>query len=242
MRPRLKSIARAARSFAYRIAYRGRGHWCPVCESHTRRFRPFGIEYRREQAMCVHCGALERHRLVWLFLERHTDVLTSGNKRVLNIAPEPCEVRIKRRVGPGYISADLSDPTVDIRVDVTRLPWPDGQFDLLYCSHVLEHVPDDRAALREFRRVLAPRGMALLLVPMTAPATFEDPTITDPRDRLLAFGQEDHVRRYGPDVRDRIRDAGFRLRTIRAEDVAVPTEIALMGLDGAGDLFLGTHR
>jgi SAM-dependent methyltransferase len=235
--PRLKPLLRAARDVVYRIAYRGKGRWCPICEKHTRRFRPFGIEYKREQAMCVHCGALERHRLVWLYLQRRTDAF-AGRKRMLHIAPEPCEGRMKRSVGRGYVSADLLDPAVDVRLDIMRLPYPDGAFDVVYCSHVLEHVDDDRRAMREFRRVLAPSGVALFLVPITAPETFEDFTITDPKDRLLAFGQDDHVRRYGPDFVDRIRESGFAVQVITAEDVADPTEISVMGLDGSGEIFL----
>lgn len=236
----LKPILRTARDMVYRVAYRGTGRWCPLCESHTRRFRPFGIEYKREQAMCVHCGALERHRLVWLFLERRTSAFT-GRQSMLHIAPEPCEIRIKRKVGRGYVSADLLDPTVDVRLDITRLPYPGGAFDVVYCSHVLEHVDDDLAAMREFRRVLAPAGLALFLVPITAAETFEDPTITDPRDRLLAFGQNDHVRRYGPDFVERLEQAGFRVQTITAADVVDPLEIAVMGLEEAGEIFLATH-
>jgi SAM-dependent methyltransferase len=236
----LKALVRVARNFVYQNAYRGTGRRCPICGHETRRFRPFGVEYKREQAMCVHCGALERHRLVWLFLERRTDLFTPPPKRMLHIAPEPCESRIRDRVGAGHVSADLSDPNVDVHFDAMSIPYADASFDVVYCSHVLEHVPDDRRALREFRRVLAPRGYALFLVPISAPETFEDPTIVDPRDRVLAFGQDDHMRRYGPDFVDRLLEAGFHVQVVRDRDVANAAEIALMGLDGAGEIFLAT--
>ena len=237
---RLKSLLRAIRNFVYRIAYRGTKRLCPVCGTTARRFRPFGVEWKREQAMCVYCGALERHRLMWLFLERKTDVFTTPGKRFLHIAPEPTEIRIRQRVGAGYVSADLSDPSVDVQMDITRIQYPDESFDVVYCSHVLEHVPDDRLAMREFRRVLAKDGLALFLVPISAEETFEDPTITDPNDRVLAFGQNDHVRRYGPDVVDRLREAGFRVQVVRDSDVANGEEIWRMGLAGSGEIFLGT--
>jgi predicted SAM-dependent methyltransferase len=239
---RLKPLALRARNLLYRIAYRGTGRWCPLCEHHMRRFRPFGVDERRDEAMCVHCGSLERHRLVWLFLERRTDLFTFPPKRLLHIAPEPCERRIKERAGDGYVSADLSDPDVDVRFDLTNIPYPDASFDVVYCSHVLEHVPDDRRALREFRRILAPGGYAVLLVPITAANTVEDPTITDPRERLRAFGQKDHVRRYGwRDFVKRLKEAGFAVRVVRARDVATRAEITAMGLQGAGAIFLASR-
>ena len=261
--------------------------------------------------MCVYCGALERHRLMWLFLERKTDVFASPpdpvsiptpdpvsiptpdpvsiptpdpvsiptpdpvsiptpdpvsiptpdplsdrphpltpspfgrggtvvGKRFLHIAPEPTEIRIKQRVGGGYVSADLLDPTADVQMDVTNIQYPDESFDVVYCSHVLEHVSDDRLAMREFRRVLAKDGLALFLVPISAEETLEDPTITDPNDRELAFGQNDHVRRYGPDFVDRLREAGFSVQVVRDSDVATAEEIFRMGLVGSGEIFLAT--
>ena len=96
-----------------------------------------------------------------------------------------------------------------VRLDICDIPCGENTFDVIYCSHVLEHVTDDRKALREFRRVLKNGGWAILQVPITSDVTFEDATVTDPSERERLFGQHDHVRRYGPDYRDRLIEAGF---------------------------------
>src|SRR5262249_12426105 len=87
--------------------------------------------------------------------------------------------------------------------------------------HVLEHVPDDRRAMREFYRVLKPGGWAILLVPITVERTFEDPAVVDPAERLRLFGQEDHVRRYGPDYGDRLSEAGFAVSGVNVSERGV---------------------
>ena len=124
-------------------------------------------------------------------------------------------------------------------MDITDIAWPDGSFDVIYCSHVLEHVSDDCQAMRELCRVLAPRGWAMLNVPITANETFEDPSVTDPSERIRQFGQKDHVRRYGPDYTDRLTAAGFEVTRIAASDLVADADIERYGLaNGAsGDLF-----
>ncbi|MBX0330763.1 methyltransferase domain-containing protein [Oscillochloris sp. ZM17-4] len=137
---------------------------------------------------------------------------------------------MRAAIGPGYITADLFDPHVDVRLDITRLPQSDQSIDIIYCSHVLEHVPDDRKAMRELYRILKREGWAILLVPITVGQTIEDPTITDPAERLRLFGQDDHVRRYGPDYVDRLREVGFIVDVITPANLSSPEEIVRAGL------------
>jgi SAM-dependent methyltransferase len=236
----IKPLARAARNFVYRLVYRGKGRWCPVCERSARRFAPFGVDGRRDDALCPHCGALERHRLLWLFFQRRTDLFSAPPSGIamLHVAPERCfEPRLRARLGKGYLTGDLENPAADVRLDVTNIQYPDGTFDVVYCSHVLEHVPDDRRALREFHRVLKPDGWAIILVPVTVERTIEDPTITDPKERLRRFGQDDHVRRYGPDFVDRLREAGFGVQVVGAGDLVTPADAERMGLAETGDIY-----
>ena len=181
--------------------------------------------------MCVHCESLERHRIFWLYVQSHTDLFDGRPKRVLHVAPEKCFVEpLRERLGEGYLTADLASPRAAIKMDVMAIPFPDESFDVIYCSHVLEHVPDDRRAMREFHRVLKRDGWAVLLVPIIAKQTIEDPSIVDPQERLRIFGQEDHVRRYGPDYVDRLRDAGFDVAQYGVADLFSADQARRMGI------------
>ena len=234
----IRRTLRQVKRYLSFLPYRGRDRYCPVCRKSARDFGEFGV-VPRQDAMCRYCEALERHRLTWLFFTRETDLFDGRSKRVLHVAPEAVFERLfRRRLGSGYLTADLSNPRAMVEMDVTDIQFPDGTFDVIYCSHVLEHVPDDRRAMREMRRVLAPGGWAMLLVPVTAEETFEDPSVTDPRQRLELFGQEDHVRRYGPDFADRLEASGFDVRVVQPEDFLTAREISWMGITrDAGELF-----
>jgi SAM-dependent methyltransferase len=179
--------------------------------------RAFADGYEgRPQARCPRCDSLERHRHLWLFLERHTRLVSDRSLSVLHFAPERgLGARLARR--ERYVSADL-EPGAMLQLDLQALDLPDASFDWILCSHVLEHVPDDRAAMRELFRVLRPGGTAIVQVPTYAMTTDEDVTLT-PDENLARFGQRDHVRIYGADVFDRLRGAGFEvdLRLFRDE-------------------------
>ena len=149
---------------------------------------------------------------MYLYLKRRTDFFDAP-LRVLHFAPEAYFLPLAERANLDVVTADLDYPFVDLNLDLTRLPIRDASFDVVICSHVLEHVPDDRAAMREIRRVLKPEGWALLMVPYdrARPTTFEDPSIEDPAERERLFGQHDHVRLYGRDYADRLREAGLEV-------------------------------
>jgi SAM-dependent methyltransferase len=179
---------------------------CPCCGRHFRKFARFHGEHDQ----CPACGSLMRHRALLLFLR---DVLRVqvGSAEVLHVGPGPSLRRwLKTLPGVSYLSTDLDPSVADVRADVTALPFDDRSFDLVLCIHVLEHVPDDRAAIRELFRVLRPGGTAVLqLPPSHLEETSEDPAITDPAEREEYFGQFDHVRLCGRDYGDRLEEAGF---------------------------------
>ncbi len=108
------------------------------------------------------------------------------------------------------------------------------RFDLILCSHVLEHIPDDRGALRQLRRVLRPGGAAVIQVPLRTGPTDEDASVVDPAARHRRFGQFDHVRFYGSDFTDRVRAAGFGVEAVRYAEQLGREEIERCRLD-AGD-------
>lgn len=128
--------------------------------------------------------------------------------------------------------------------DLTAAPLPYDSFDVIVCNHVLEHIPDDRAALREIRRMLAPLGWALLMTPIMVESTMEDLTLPDPRERLRRFGQEDHVRRYGWNYVDRIREARFAAEVVRLEQDLSAADVEryrLRNIEGfAEPIFIGS--
>jgi len=145
-----------------------------------------------------------------------TNLFDGTPKRMLHVAPEPwLGVPLARVRGIDRITADLSNPSAMVRMDLTDAPFPAEEFDIIYCSHVLEHIPNDRRAMRELYRVLRTGGWAILQVPVLRETTFENPSVTSPAERLHLFGQEDHVRVYGKDYGDRLTAAGFH---VTAED------------------------
>ena len=226
----VKEALRPLRRVVEGLLYAGEGRFCPVCGKSSRRFKPSPID-GREDAQCVHCDALERHRLVWLFIQKKTTLFDDKSKKMLHVAPESClEPRFRERMGDNYITADLLNPRAMIKMDITDIQCADQSFDGIACSHVLEHVQDDRRAMREFCRVLKNDGWAIFLVPVTSDHTIEDPSIIDPKERLRVFGQADHVRRYGPDFVNRLREAGFTVEIVGINDVVNDREAVEMGL------------
>lgn len=175
------------------LFYVGRGRECPVCGARRRRFLPYGYVAPRADALCPSCLSLERHRLLWLYLTRETDLLRRP-QRILHIAPEVCLMKRLRHRAADYTTADLESPLAELHFDVLQIPLPDASYDVLICNHLLEHVADDRRALGEFYRILRPAAGASWLSPVdrSRAATFEDDSITDPAERTRIFGQYDH--------------------------------------------------
>jgi SAM-dependent methyltransferase len=238
-----KPPLRRLRKLARVILYHGDGRFCPVCGKTSRKFAPAGL-VPREDALCVHCEALERHRLLWLYVTKKTNLFDGKSKKMLHVAPEPCfEPMFRQHLGDNYLTADLFDPRAMVKMDITNINYPDQSFDVIYCSHVLEHIQDDRKAMREFYRTLKSNGWAILLVPITTEVTFEDPAITEPAERLRVFGQEDHVRSYGKDYADRLRDAGFHVKVTRVDDLVQSDDKRRMGLTPAsGEIYYCTKQ
>jgi SAM-dependent methyltransferase len=219
------------------VLYRGSEVFCPICENSLRRFLDAGYP-TRAGVKCPACFSLERHRMIWLFLQRKTNLFDGAPKGMLHIAPEIALGRRLRRVpGLEYLSGDLDSPEAMMKVDITDLPFEDGHFEVIYCSHVLEHVPDDITAMQEFYRVMLPGGWAILQVPITAEITFEDLSVTDPAERLRLFGQHNHVRRYGLDYMDRLKSVGFSVDLVPVTAFATQAEIRRMRVFGQQGVF-----
>ena len=188
-----------------------------MCNARFRKFLPYGRR-SRENALCPSCLALERHRLMYLFLKEKTDFFTLPHK-VLHVAPEICFIdRFERVHKENYITADIESPLAKVKMDIHQIPFAENTFDVAFCNHVMEHVDNDIKAMSELCRVLKPGGWAIIQVPFFYPLedhTVEDPSVTDPKERYRRFGQDDHVRKYGKDYGARLSSAGF---TVYAND------------------------
>ena len=194
---------------------RGDRYECTVCGGRFRRLLPMG---GRPDALCPRCGSLERHRLLWLFLQRRTDLFTSA-QRVLHVAPEYCFCRrLARLSNLDYVSVDLALPFAMVQADVEELPFADQDFDVVICSHVLDDVDDDRRAMRELHRVLRPSGWSILQSPVEEDDADTVELSDVPPDRRGAVFDRGSVRNYGRDYFDRLREAGFAVEEVPYAD------------------------
>ena len=197
---------------------KGNTYTDPIDEKSFRKFLPYGYGKQRKNALSPSTLSLERHRLMWLFLKNDTTFFTSKTKlKVLHIAPEQCFLDIfKKQQNLTYTTSDLESPIADVKADICDLPFKDNSFDVVFCNHVLEHIPDDTKAISELYRILKPGGYGILQVPqdLTRSKTFEDNSITNKKDRTKIFGQYDHVRIYGQDYFDKLRSGGFKVKAI----------------------------
>ena len=186
---------------------------CPVCGFHGM-FISVGKPSRWD-ARCLNCGCRERHRLTWLWMTEGGGNRLEG-KRILHFAPE--KVILRRMLGnPLYETADLMQEGVTHQLDITDIHLPDASYDVVMANHVLEHIPDDRKAMRELFRLLKPGGIGLFTVPInpTRHSTYENPAIVSKAERWAHFSAHDHLRYYGLDFADRLTEAGFAVETFR---------------------------
>jgi len=197
---------------------KGRNFTDPIDEKSFSTFLPYGYGNQRNNVLSPSTFSLERHRLLWLYLKNKTDFFTNTeNKKVLHFAPEQCFYkRFKTQQNIQYTTTDLLSPLADVKADICNLPFEDNSYDIIFCNHVLEHIPDDTKAMQELYRVLRPKGMAILQIPqdLSRETTFEDNTITDKATRAKIFGQYDHVRVYGKDYFDKLRNFGFTVNEV----------------------------
>jgi len=236
---RLKARGKVLRRWLAFPSYRGHTFQCPICDAGLRAFKPIGRSFLRNlekhgfvypvsafetlnltHYQCPSCGAIDRERLYAIYLERRLPELDPRRRhRFVDFAPSPALSR-KLRKHPllDYRTVDLFRADVDERRDVADLqPWEKDSVDIILCSHVLEHVPDDRRAMAELYRVLAPGGFGIVMVPLLEGVedTHDDASIRTPEARCKYYCQADHVRLYGRrDFAGRLAAAGFRVQKL----------------------------
>lgn len=214
-RPVLIRLSLALRPLLY-LWFKGNKFTDPIDGRSYRTFLPYGYGKSRAGALAPGTLSLERHRQMWLYLEKETSFF-SDSLKVLHMAPEQAFFkRFKRMKNLHYVSADLYSPIVDVKADLLHLPFQNEEFDVVFCNHVLEHIIEDKKAMKELYRVLKPGGWGILQVPLkrSNPETYEDFSITDPKQRQIHFGQYDHVRWYGMDYFSRLESVGFEVEIL----------------------------
>jgi SAM-dependent methyltransferase len=226
--PVVSDVYRNVRRIIERVKYRGDAVYCPVCD------KSFSNWWHNETyGMCPYCRSCARHRFMWVYMQRVDGPWKKEGCKMLLFAPDwGIERQLRRQGNIQLTTADICAPEADLKIDITAMALPDGSFDGIICSHVLEHVPDDHAAFREMRRILRPGGSSLVMVPLngTIYQSDEDPTVTDPEERHRRFGQFDHVRRYGLDIQDRAAKGGFAVKCHSITSVMSAEEMKRMGL------------
>lgn len=206
---RLSYVARPVLAFFLK----GNTYTDPIDGQSFKNFLPYGYGHQRNNVLAPGTLSLERHRLLWIYLKNETDFFTAPHK-VLHFAPEQAFYkRFRKQANLDYTTTDLNSPLADVKADICNLPFKDKEYDFILCNHVLEHIPDDTKAMQELYRILKPGGTAILQIPqdLKRETTFEDNSITDPKERQRIFGQYDHVRVYGRDYFDKLRSIGFRV-------------------------------
>lgn len=211
-RPFLIRLSYTARPF---LAFflKGDTYTDPIDGKSFKNFLPYGYGKQRDNVLSPSTLSLERHRLFWLYLKNETHFF-KANQKVLHFAPEQAFYkRFKKMPNLDYVTTDLNSPLADVKADICNLPFEDNSFDVIFCNHVLEHIPDDTKAIQELYRVLKVAGMGIFQIPqdLNREKTFEDNSITDKKERQKIFGQYDHVRIYGRDYFNKLRSVGFKV-------------------------------
>lgn len=231
-RPLLIKISFIVRPFLS-VYYRGKKYTDPIDGKSFRKFLPYGYTKQRTNVLSPSTLSLERHRLLWLFLQRKTQFFQE-NIKVLHFAPEQAFYhRFKKQTNLTYITTDLHSPLADIQADICNLPFENNSFDVILCNHVLEHIPDDKKAMQELYRILKPKGWAIIQVPLDTKRnkTFSDDSITNPKERSEIFGQYDHLRIYGMDFFQKLEKEGFQVTPYPCQKIVSDEEIEKFCLD-----------
>lgn len=197
----------------YAVTKQGSNHECVICDFKASDW----VQLPNNDLLCPNCGSLARDRRLWQILKEQ---YIKSNIQVLDFSPSrPIYRNWKKEKNVNHIASDLSgDFMADVAYDITQIVEKENTFDLIICYHILEHVIDDVKAMSELYRVLKPNGTVLIQTPFKEGEIYEDYSITSEAERLLHFGQEDHVRVYSVEgLKTRLESVGFDVIVYRFE-------------------------
>jgi len=234
----VKQIARNCRTFYRKLKYKGTIYQCPFCGFKSNGFISVGLPHQANidkkiigagirNGGCVSCDAIDRERLLYAYFSEELKIFKDNPEySILHLAPEWrlseefLKYKYKNYICTDKFTPGYSYPKHTIDMDIMNIDFPENNFDLLICNHVLEHIPNDIGAMKELCRVLKPNGTAVLQVPISAilQTTYENPEVTTDLQRQEHYGQYDHVRIYGQDYVDRLKSVGFKVNRINISD------------------------
>lgn len=234
------------------LSYFGLKYQCNICNGHFYKLLPIGINNNATKnivgggyrfALCPRCHSTDRERLIYWYIVHKINILHSQKTvKLLHIAPERNLQKVfKANNKIKYVNGDLNPLIAEKVIDITDINFENNYFDFIICNHVLEHVKDDKKAIRELFRVLKPGGEAILQVPMfkTMIKTFEDFSIVLSEEREKYFGQKDHLRIYGKDYKEKLESEGFKVKLYDIKNDLNNKDIIRHGLNSEEILYIG---
>ncbi len=194
----------------YSVFYLGRSVYCNICERHFSNF----LKIHADDKICPKCGSLARHRRLWYVI--HHEITMNKTDRILDFSPSRIFLKKLKSEYSNYLTTDFQENTlVDKRYDITRIPEPTASFHWIICYHVLEHIENDLGAMRELYRILKKNGSAVIQTPFKEGEIYENREIVTDEERLIHFGQEDHVRIYSVSgLQARLQSVGFNVKIL----------------------------
>ena len=206
-------------------------NYCPICKT----WSDFLYTRAGNKILCSKCRSYHRHRFLYFIYKKYF-LNTNKQIKLLHTAPEECLYQlISQNKNINYITTDLSPERYKfcncLKEDVTNLSFTDNTFDVIISNHVMEHILDDNLYLQELLRVLKPDGKLFISFPvdMKLEKTFQDDSITSPQDREKYYGQNDHVRKYGKDVFERLK-ADYSAKFIFKKDILSDAQIKKLNI------------
>lgn len=203
--------------------YTGSKYECNVCVSKLSSF----VKAETGE-LCPLCGSLERTRFLSFLLSEH---YRSSDLDVLHFSPHRTLGDSLRNHFRSYQSSNYEDESCDLKLDIQTTGLQSESFNLIICFHVLEHIPDDIAAMKELYRLLKSQGSCLIQVPFRDGEMLEDPSVEDPTERLRLFGQEDHLRWYNlQSLKSRLSDVGFECEELSAAEIISDSDLQKLNI------------
>lgn len=185
------------------LAYRGSEYYCNICDTNLRKF----VTLENGNRLCPNCGSLPRTRRLWELIRSDLE-----GKTLLHFSPSSSmKQNIAKSDVKKYITTDYEDEfQAEEQYDIQNIELDDNSVDRIICFHILEHIPDDKKAMKELYRILKKEGLCYIQTPFKEGEIYENESITTPEGRLEHFGQEDHLRIYSvTGLKQRLEEAGF---------------------------------